>query len=79
MSNVLPFHARHLELDAGVISGADDPADIGQDLFMILLVEADGAYSMLWGGRNRPEASRVAGELAADFGLPLIDKTGGLQ
>ncbi|WID98426.1 hypothetical protein QO058_09400 [Bosea vestrisii] len=79
MSNVVPLHTRHLEIDAGVISDAENPADIGQDLFMILLVEADGAYSMLWGGRSRPAASRVAGELAADFGLPLIDKTGGLQ
>lgn len=79
MNNVAPLHARHLELDAGVISGAADPAAIGRDLFMVLLVEADGAYSMLWGGRSRPDATRVAGELAADFGLPLIDKTGGLQ
>ncbi|WID99276.1 hypothetical protein QO058_14140 [Bosea vestrisii] len=59
MSNVIPLHTRHLEIDAGVISGFENPADIRQDLFMILLVEADGAYSMLWGGRSRASCGSI--------------------
>ena len=76
MTNALVLHHRHIEIAAGVISGADNPADIGQSLFMVLLVEANGSYAMLWGGRDRMDASRVAGEMASDFGVPVIDKTG---
>lgn len=73
------LHTRHIEIDAGVISGAENPADIGQDLFMVLLVEANGSYAMLWGGRDRIDATRIADEMAADFGVPVIDKTGRLH
>lgn len=76
MTDSLDPHSRHIEIDAGVISGAEDPADIGQSLFMVLLIEANGSYAMLWGGRDRMDASRVAGEMASDFGVPVIDKTG---
>lgn len=73
------LHSRHIELDAGTITQSEDEADLGQDLFMVLLVEAGGSYAMMAGHRERDRALQVAADLAEDFGLPLVDKTGPVQ
>lgn len=70
------LHSRHIELDAGTVTQSDDEADLGQDLFMVLLVEAGGSYVMMAGHRERDRALQAATDLAADFGLHLVDKTG---
>lgn len=73
------LHGRHIELDAGKITASGDESDIGQDLFMVLLVEAGGSYAMMAGHRERDRALQVATDLAEDFGVPLVDKTGPVQ
>lgn len=73
------LYGRHVELDAGQITASGDEADIGQDLFMVLLVEAGGSCAMMAGHRERDRALQAATDLAADFGLPLVDKTGPVQ
>ena len=76
---VAALHSRHIELDAGQITQSDNEADLGAGLFMVLMVEADGGFAMLEGHRERDRALQAATDLAADFGLPLVDKTGPIQ
>ncbi len=80
MSNVIPFQPKtarpqaHIEIDVGTIVESND-GDIGQDLYLVDVIEADGGRIPMWDGPNYADAKRTAAELSSDYGnAPIIDQ-----
>lgn len=75
MSNVIGFPTRsYFEISGGIVSASPDPANIGQQVFHVSLIEAGQQETVFWDGASHAAAKRAASELAADFGIPVRDR-----
>lgn len=76
----------HVEIDGGTLTGSTItdfrgtravPYLVDSTYYFVDVVESDGGHLCMWGGRSLQEARVVAKECAADFGVVVVDRTGG--